>query len=741
MIEDIQKRRFLNNLYKLSYAYGQRINEEAVKSAYSSYFRNNPPGSPLSLEPETLRAQGITNVEAINHLMAKSIFNMDVLYDATYESVEELFDLVTSLNARVDALRNKRVNLEKKVDDLIFSITNSDGYFASITEEFSDISGFDTKYSTAYLDSDSRSISIPFITSSNFNAGGNNISTANEVNYTMYFNGAVVGEPSVSAGSSVSNMFDGLTDTYWTKTYSSPNPGVVSMKLNIRPLTQSSISKIYGRLVSEKPSKIMLELNETTTASVGPRVYTAQSESDHDNFVFQFDPISPTSISIYIIKTEADRIVKSNSVASYEYDFSIRDIIISGLYYDFSAVYVSNPITINSVDNNKYTIDRVGLDISAQNVDSNYVDYFIAKDNPDATSIDDFNWIPISPENQGSKTNSNYIDFNGSNLDYVSIVNSSDLNSSSKNVSYFKTESEVNIPGFENIPIYRAAKLNKDIDYLEPIVLEGVNRYKWFRVSYSEGLCSDITRWKNSILPQNNTSVTVIESSDQISSSSTFWTAPNISEGGSVLISFDILCESDIKIEKIFNKDDQDSSKWDVCVYLNGALLRRIRPDVTRDSIIWELKKGKNNVMVAIDAAPRLTSQSTGGLYGAFTLMQQSRISEYGFIYQNYLSYVSPYLLRSNNAVLNNVFTVHTIDTEKYIVSNKKILINSRMYYYSNNTDSVNSVRLKIDLRRPRTNPKSSPIVTSYKLKFKRSENIASSVSKSATDALRNSGG
>ena len=145
--------------------------------------------------------------------------------------------------------------------------------------------------------------------------------------------------------------------------------------------------------------------------------------------------------------------------------------------------------------------------------------------------------------------------------------------------------------------------------------------------------------------------------------------------------------------------------------------------------------------MVAIDAAPRLTSQSTGGLYGAFTLMQQSRISEYGFIYQNYLSYVSPYLLRSNNAVLNNVFTVHTIDTEKYIVSNKKILINSRMYYYSNNTDSVNSVRLKIDLRRPRTNPKSSPIVTSYKLKFKRSENIASSVSKSATDALRNSGG
>jgi hypothetical protein len=739
MIEDIQKRRFLNNLYKLSYAYGSRINEEAVKSAYSLYFRNNPPGSPMSLDPESLRAQSITNVEAINYLMAKSIFNMDILYDAAYESVEELFELVTSLNARVDSLRSKRVNLEKKVDDIIFSITNSDGYFASITEEFSDLSGFDKTYSTAYLDTDSRSLSIPFITNSAFNAGGNSVSTSNEVTFTTYFNGLPVGTVGSSAGASSSNMFDGLTDTFWTKTHTSSAPGVASLKLDIRPLNRSSISKIYGRLVSEKPAKVILEINQPSTSESGARVFSAQSETDHDNFVFQFDPVSPSSISLFIIKTEPDRVIKNNSIVNYEYDFSIRDIVISGLYYDFSAIYVSNPITINSVDNNKYTIDRVALDVSAQNIDANYVDYFIAADNTGATSVDDFNWIPISPDNQGDKTNSNYIDFNGSNLDYRTIVSASDLNSSSKNVAYFKTEPETNIPGFENVPIYRVAKLGSDIDYIEPTVLEGVNRYKWYRVSYAQDRCADIASWKNTILPQSDSNVTVIESSDNISSGSSFWSAPNISEGGSVLISFDILCDSDIKVEKTFAKDDLDSSKWDVCVYLNGTLLRRIRPDVSIDSIIWEFKKGKNNVTVAIDAAPRSTAQSVGGLYGSFTLMQQSRISNYGFIYQNYLSYISPFLLRSNNAVVNDVFTITTIDTEKYLISNKKILLNSRMYFYSNNDSPVNSVRVKIDLRRSRTAPKSSPIVTSYRLKFKRSETIASNVTRTSSEILRGS--
>ena len=91
---------------------------------------------------------------------------MDVLYDAVFESVEDLFSIVTSLNARIDSLRSRRASLENKIDDHIFSITNSDGYFASISEQFTDLSGIDTNFSNAFFDQDARCVTLPVIASS-----------------------------------------------------------------------------------------------------------------------------------------------------------------------------------------------------------------------------------------------------------------------------------------------------------------------------------------------------------------------------------------------------------------------------------------------------------------------------------------------------------------------------------------------------------------------------------------------
>jgi hypothetical protein len=488
--------------------------------------------------------------------------------------------------------------------------------------------------------------------------------------------------------------------------------------------------------MSQKLAKVILEVNDRSVGTSEPKIFSAQSETDHDNFVFNFDPTNPNTISIYIIKTEPDRMIRSNASVAYEYDFSIRDIIISGPYYDTSAVYVSNPISLNSEDNAKYTIDRVALDVNAQSGLSSSVDFYIAKDNPDATSIDDFVWIPISPENYENKSSSNFIDFNGSNLDYVSFVNNSQVSSSSKNISYFSTESSTTLTGFEGVALYQIAKLNNNTDYVEPIILEGVNRYNWYRIPYRNGLSREISSWKNTILPGLDSSVNVVSSSDEISSSTSFWTAPGFNDGASVLISFELLCSSDISLEKIFTKDDSDSLLWDVSIYLNGNLLSTIPPNQASDSLVWNLKSGKNSIMIAIDAQAKVSANVSGGLFGSFTLMQQSRISEYGFVYQNYLSHVSPYILKSNNSVLNNVFSITEIDTQKYVISNKKIMINSRMYFYVNNKDSVNSIRIKAEMRRDIRNSKSTPMITSYRIKFKRSENISASVSRNATDIL-----
>jgi len=195
--------------------------------------------------------------------------------------------------------------------------------------------------------------------------------------------------------------------------------------------------------------------------------------------------------------------------------------------------------------------------------------------------------------------------------------------------------------------------------------------------------------------------------------------------GGSVLITFDLLCSSPITIQDTLIKNDNDSLLWDLSVYLNGSLLKRVRPDQAQDIIIWNLKEGRNNITITLDAAPRSTSSSNGGLHGELVLTQKSPISNYGIIYQGYLSYISNQIYKNSNQITNNTFSIDTIASEKFLISTKNIAVGSRLYYYSvNSNNSVDSIRLRADLRRSSDNPISGPAITSYRLKFKNSKEI-----------------
>lgn len=720
MIEDIQKARFLNNLYKSYYAYGKKIDEALLKSLYAEYFSENPAGSPLQLYAENLRYDTTANVDIVNDMMAKAIFNMDVLYDASYEAIEDLYAAVSSLNNRIDSLRARRVKIEKTIDDFLFSITNTDGFYASFTEEFQDIDSMDVKYSTAYLDSDSRSISLPSLNSGAFNQVANNIATANNVKYSIFFNGQNV-KTDTEIGPEASLMFDNLNDTYWKYTHKSNSPGICTMQLDISAISSSSISRIQGRISSDKKVNIIAQLSSTSSER-GLPLYSKQSESDFDNFVFQFDPINVNSTSLFFVKNEPDRMIAAGNSVSYEYDFIIRDIIMSGMYFDTSAIYVSPPINISYNDNKKNVIDAVSIEVASQNDILNNVSYYVAKDNPDAITIDDFKWIPISPTNQENKSYSTVVSFNGSSQDYKTILeNREDSEFVLKNIS--KT-TQKDIPGYENISICKVAKLNSISEQIvEPFILEGYNKFTWYKYKYESSLCENLSNWKNIIAEEKLNRI--IKSTYSLGSTSSFWSAPSINEGGSVLIDFNIIVGSDLSIQKSLTKDDDNSSNWDMAIYLNGVIIKRIRPGIRMDNITWNFKKGANNVKICIDAQPKKSVASQLGLYGSFTLMQQSRISEYGFVYQNYMMYINNQLFRQENELIKNSFSIDKIDTINYIISNRPLVDGSRFYYTTTSDSSdVQSMRVRINMTRELTSPKASPVITSYKVKFKRSDSL-----------------
>ncbi len=115
-ISEIQKRKFLENLYRSFYSTGlnesdtalRQPNDDEIKKEFDNYFSTNRIGVPLRVDPSLLRNTPITSPEIMNNFMARYILNLDVLYDSIDDNTEKLMDSVSYLNKKNRLLKTKK---------------------------------------------------------------------------------------------------------------------------------------------------------------------------------------------------------------------------------------------------------------------------------------------------------------------------------------------------------------------------------------------------------------------------------------------------------------------------------------------------------------------------------------------------------------------------------------------------------------------------------------------------------
>ena len=226
-IATIQKRKFLNNIYKLLYSSGKTPTEQEVRRIFSAYFSVNEFGLPANVNYSLLQNVNVTDVDIINDAMATTLLNMEVLNDCILENNEELFSVINVLNSKLDGLRAKRRVLEAKVDELIFINNNSDGYYYSFLDDYFNTDNIDLALTSAFIDIEKGQVKIPKITSNLSNAlTVDNIQTLN-VTYSIIVNGNTVS--SSQRAVNFDNVFDGLNDTYWSIGHLTQTPSIVSL--------------------------------------------------------------------------------------------------------------------------------------------------------------------------------------------------------------------------------------------------------------------------------------------------------------------------------------------------------------------------------------------------------------------------------------------------------------------------------------------------------------------------------
>lgn len=702
-ISNIQKKRFLDNLYKKYYADGNIPSRQEILKDFNDYFSINTAGFPLKVEYDSLRASNKTNPDLLNRIMAYSLYNVDILYDFIFENNEQLMSTITALNKRLQNLKSSRADLESKVDELLFANGNTDGFFYSYAEQFNNTSAIDLALSSAYVDVDKKYAALSSINSSNFNTLTVDNIVSNSPSIVLRENGVIINNSVSSIG--FENIFDGLTDTHWSFEHHSSSINYITLSINIPLSSNLIISRIEGKLVTTSPVSILVRANYTDTSKQS-EFKEFSSRKDFGSFSLSVPAASYSSVDLVLFKTEPDLIV-ANASSPYLYKFGIRDIIIGSKHYDKKGIIVSSPISLPEVDNKNINIDMVSMEVSEQVPDGTEIRYYVAQDYNQPTSANDFNWIPISPKDSISQGNDSVVQFSGTNKNRLKILTNASgenlqligINTEAKNVN--EKNPVYNL--YPNKNVYRVARLNQQEEYISPVLYSGIDSFTHYYslTSSSSSYYKDLNYWSTQI---QNSESSLFKSTLKEQLGSIY---PGTNSPTNGYIKTKILVENEVKANYIVSKINSD---FNLAVYLNGINIVDLPIGTLNKPIEWNFSAGVNDLIVTYD------KPNTG--YVSFNLIEGSSLNQYGTIFTESFYYLDPFDFSIKATEEDYYFTIDTIYGSKEILSSRKIDSISNFDYTSKKANSVKSIRFKAEFNRF-NNPFTSPSLHSVKLKFK----------------------
>lgn len=732
-IENIQKRRFLETIYKIYYSLGSEPSTQDISSIYGRYFSRFRPGQPIPVPFSDLNASAYIDTDKLNRIMLHTGFNLDVLYENYHEEIEELYDLISAFKFRIDNLKSRRAELEKTVDDFLFSVNNTNGYYFAFTEAFNNTNNADLNNTTVVVDTSARKATLPKETSGLFNYVGNVLNKVSNATVDVYFDGNTkISQQNVD----FSNVFNGLNNSEWSMKYESSAIGVCTLKISI-PITlynseTNGISVVEGKINSQKPVETSLLVIDPIDRNKS-LFFTKDSATDYDNFSFNFTTKKASMIELYLTKVEPDYFSTKNGQAIYVYDFRIDELIITAPYYSASGIYVSKSIGLPNAQNPNLAIDEIVFDAEQQIPSGTSISYYIAVDNGSATNINQYNWISISPSSEKNASSPSTVDFKGTRLISSDLVKptATSIESTFDTMiqiprtttynnpidSYFYQNDSLS----RNFNVYRLCKFPKNSEAYEPYILESVNSNQ-LQASYVTGTALDRNTWQD-IISGARSDIVYTSSFSTVTTSQQFYEAQNV-PFGSIYLTTNVFMEKPLIITKNFLKS-LTAQYWDVQVYLNGVELSNsgvLAPGILSAALTWNFSKGQNTILIIINKSTNNTNGVETAFNGTISLMENQSLLTLpnATVYRNYLSHVKIEDLRNKYSNYDNVFSVINYENNQEIVYRRtaEIKDGSKVYYYTNNQDRPQFIKLRADFFRG-ADSYSSPALSSYTLKFK----------------------
>lgn len=703
-IRRIQQERVLEEATRSLYTSGTKPTLNAIFNIVSRHFARNRVGAPLPLPQGVTQFRQQSNVAAFNLALLNMAENIDVLYEAMLEQVDDVLLLSSSLQAHVDRLKTMRRRIETTIDDYLLSLYDTDGYFYSISDTFADLVLTDLNLTSAYVDTVAGQVGIPAITAYSHQVQKQNITLTS---VTSLVNGAIMPVSDLSGfGGAIE---DDLDNTAWILEVDTAVPADVLLiaEISIGPAAGSLMSRIEIAPYGVSPVQALVE-----TAAPGGSAFVPFGNRiayTTDRIVLVNELRSIGKVRITFRKTSADYTVQEGNTTRYRYLFGAKTLAFYEQAYDISAQFVSESLGFHEDLSGEHAIDAVVLVVDEEKPPNTNIDYYLAVDDGGAISdINDLDWRPAVP--MGASDVGSIIRFDGASMMTRTISSTSTtpnfpllpIDTAAGDPS-MRNPSQVIVPGQD---IYRLCGFNEPVLLTSLKLEEGINTT---RISYIPVLnvaaTNSLSYWVEAFKSPN-----LRVKYARIDAGNEYFFGGDIGESN-VSAFVETYIESDIDRPTFlseFSKTDVNSQQWDVRVLLNGREIGNLPVGTHRSLLPWTLRKDVLNHVILLVNIP------TGTSVGTLRLMGDNSLFDFGTVKLATWSYVDFFDLQHNQAGEPATFSFF----EEEIVTRKKPTDNFRFRYALPTGNGPTNLRFRADLSRHDNNPSITPRLNSYRLRF-----------------------
>ncbi|HJS83573.1 MAG TPA: hypothetical protein VJ742_12140 [Nitrososphaera sp.] len=706
-IRRAQTERVLEEVTRTLYATGIKPTLGTVMQIVAEYFSKYPVGNPLPLPELVAEYRQVSSVDKYNQALAHLVLNLDVLYEVAQEQVDSIILLTAALQGHLERLESQRKRIETTIDDYLLSLYNSDGYYFSISDTFTDLIITDTALTSAHVDTLTGSVVLPAISA-----------------LSKRLDKDLVGTPSIiatvdnqSVGYRIIAPFSGalegsLQNAIWAIEVETDTPKEVVVTLSFLVGDGSNpidVSRIDYNPYTISPLQMFVELGSRGSGNTfeftgfGDKIETSTTTMSFTGPVRRAE-----SVRFTLRKSEYDYTNQSPSGIRYRYLFGAKDISIMKKVYDNSASFVSKQLTLAEDLQSDMVIDAISLSVDQEIPEGTNITYFVASDPGDLVSeLSELDWRTIIPVG-GEDVESTIARFDGARTytrDIVPDPQSNELQLialDNANLDLqLRNPTPAIIPG---IDVYRICDFTEEVLPSSFVLEEGVNTTNSYYTTFNEGAVDDLAWWAEAMQ-----SGELNQAYGRIDVGNDFFYGGDIGESN-ISVYCETYLESPIQRETFlaeFSKPDQFSQTWDVRVFLNGREIGFLPVGTHKAVLPWAIREGLNHIALLVNIP-------SGNSSGTLNLLGGNNLFDYGTVKLGTWTYIDMFDMEYNQTGAQKTFTVN--DGE--IITRHKPTTNFRVRYSKDTGTSPAGVRFRADMERASNNPNITPKLKSYRLRF-----------------------